>query len=71
MAQEPAAEDSGPMLADRSWVDVQKKTFTNWVNDKLKDTGRRVEDLETGLDDGVTLIELLRVLAPGKKMPGR
>ena len=67
-----AAEDAGgPRLADRSWIDVQKKTFTNWVNDKLKETDRRVEDLETDLDDGVTLIKLLEVLAPGKRMPGR
>ena len=53
------------------WLTVQKKTFTNWTNDHLKDTGRHVDDLETDLDDGVTLIKLLEVLAPGKKMPGR
>ena len=66
-----AQEEGGPRLADRSWIDVQKKTFTNWVNDKLKETDKRVEDLETDLDDGVTLIKLLEVLAPGKRMPGR
>ena len=53
------------------WIDVQTKTFTNWVNDKLKDTDRRVKDLATDLGDGVTLIKLLEVLAPGKRMPGR
>ena len=63
-----AEEEGGPRLADRSWIDVQKKTFTNWVNDKLKETDRRVEDLETDLDDGVTLIRLLEVLAPGKRI---
>ena len=63
--------NGGPLLADRGWVDVQKKTFTNWTNDHLKDTGRHVEDLQTDLDDGVTLIKLLEALAPKKKMPGR
>ena len=55
----------------KNWITVQKVTFTNWTNDHLKDTGRHVEDLQTDLDDGVTLIKLLEVLAPEKKMPGR
>lgn len=66
-----AEEERSLRQADCSWVDVQKKTFTNWINDRLKETDRRVEDLETDLEDGVTLIKLLEVLAPGKKMPGR
>ncbi len=59
-----------PLLADW-WIDVQKKTFTNWVNDHLKDTGLSVKDLQVDLDSGVVLIKLLEALAPGKKMPGR
>ena len=66
-----AAEEERGLRQASSWVDVQKKTFTNWINDRLKETDRRVEDLETDLEDGVTLIKLLEVLAPGKKMPGR
>lgn len=58
-------------LADKGWVEVQKKTFTNWINDKLKETDRHVDDLKTSLHDGVSLITLLQLLAPGKKMPGR
>ena len=52
------------------WVKVQKQTFTAWVNDKLK-TGqvdKIVEDLKTQFGDGITLIKLLEVLAPHKKM---
>lgn len=70
----PAPEGAGKGsdgLADRGWVEVQKKTFTNWTNDKLKETDRHVDDLNTDLQDGVSLITLLQVLAPGKKMPGR
>ena len=66
-----AAEEERGLRQASNWVDVQKKTFTNWINDRLKETDRRVEDLETDLEDGVTLIKLLEVLAPGKKMPGR
>ena len=66
-----AAEEERGTNQASSWVDVQKKTFTNWINDRLKETDRRVEVLETDLEDGVTLIKLLEVLAPGKKMPGR
>ena len=56
------------MSGDKEWVQVQKKTFTNWTNDKLKDTDRRVEELEKDLVDGVTLIKLLQVLSHGKKI---
>jgi len=53
-------------------VEVQKKTFTNWANEKLKtQEGVRLADLETDLEDGVILIKLLEMLAPGKRMPGR
>ena len=53
------------------WVEVQKKTFTNWANETLKQGGLRVTNLETDLEDGVILIKLLEMLAPGKRMPGR
>jgi len=52
------------------WIGVQKKTFTNWVNEKLKETPYKVEVLEKDLDDGVTLIKLLETLAH-KKMHKR
>ncbi len=63
--------DGAKGLADTGWIDVQKKTFTNWVNDKLKSTESQVEELQSGLKDGVALITLLQILAPGKKMPGK
>ena len=53
------------------WVEVQRKTFTNWVNDKLKDTDYTVKELTADLKDGVVLVTLLIILAPGKKMPGK
>ena len=56
------------MNGDKAWVEVQKKTFTNWTNDKLKDTDRHVDELESDFMDGVTLIKLLQVLSHGKKI---
>ena len=62
---------SGSPVQEADWVEVQKNTFTNWANEKLKQEGIRVTNLETDLEDGVILIKLLETLAPGKKMPGR
>lgn len=57
--------------ADKGWIEVQRKTFTNWVNDKLKETEYRVSDITTDLKNGAVFITLLMILAPGKKMPGK
>ena len=62
--------DEGTDVTYTEWIDVQKKTFTNWVNEKLKGTPYKVEVLEKDLDDGVTLIKLLETLA-NKKMHKR
>ena len=52
--------------------EVQKNVFTNWTNHQLRHGDRKVEDLQTDLDDGVILVSLLEVLAlSGKKMEGR
>lgn len=52
------------------WIQVQKQTFTAWVNDRLKqgNVDTKVDDLKTQFADGLTLIKLLEVLAPTKKM---
>ena len=62
--------DEGTDATYTEWIDVQKKTFTNWVNEKLKGTPYKVEVLQKDLDDGVTLIKLLETLAH-KKMHKR
>lgn len=62
-----ADEDDGPRQRSQSesagWINVQKNTFTNWCNDRLKDTGLKVVDLASQFDDGITLLKLLEVLA--------
>eukprot|EP01104_Vermistella_antarctica_P021500 TRINITY_DN975_c0_g1_i1.p1 TRINITY_DN975_c0_g1~~TRINITY_DN975_c0_g1_i1.p1 ORF type:complete len:831 (+),score=248.61 TRINITY_DN975_c0_g1_i1:196-2493(+) len=53
--------------ADRTWVDVQKKTFTRWANQYLIERMMKLDDLQTGLDDGIKFINLLEVIS-GKSL---
>lgn len=47
------------------WIEVQRKTFTNWVNNKLEGTGFVVEDIEQDFADGRALMALIHQLIPG------
>jgi len=47
------------------WVDVQRKTFTNWVNNKLEGTEFSVEDIQNDFADGRALCALIQQLVPG------
>lgn len=47
---------------DNKWVDIQRNTFFNWVNEQLRPTGERIEDLQTDLCDGVRLCALIASL---------
>lgn len=57
---------------DGAWKKIQQRTFTNWVNDKLR--GQKmapdnpIVDLAKDFKDGVRLIELLEVLAKPQKL---
>lgn len=48
--------------SNAEWVNIQKNTFTNWVNEQLRLRGLSVHDLRTDLADGVSLVALLEVL---------
>ncbi|XP_044044298.1 dystrophin isoform X10 [Siniperca chuatsi] len=63
---EPVEDEFGEIIKCRSdeREDVQKKTFTKWVNSQLAKTGKPpVEDLFSDLCDGRRLLELLEGLA--------
>lgn len=45
-----------------TWIHVQQKTFTNWVNEQLSVGGIRVSDLQEDLRDGVVLVRLVESL---------
>lgn len=47
------------------WIEVQRKTFTNWVNNKLEGTGFSVENIQEDFADGRALIALIQQLVPG------
>ena len=57
-------------VKDRSWEQVQEKTFTKWFNAQLARGGytERVENLEKDLDTGVFLHRLLETIS-GQKLP--
>ncbi|ORY97402.1 calponin homology domain-containing protein [Syncephalastrum racemosum] len=48
---------------DTTWLTIQQKTFTKWVNNKL-DIGHvpNIKDLKTDLSNGVRLIQLLEII---------
>lgn len=63
---EPVEDEFGEIIKCRSdeREDVQKKTFTKWVNSQLAKTGKPpVDDLFSDLCDGRRLLELLEGLA--------
>jgi Ca2+-binding EF-hand superfamily protein len=45
------------------WEKVQIKTFTNWVNSHLVKRGTKIDNISTGFQDGINLIQLLEVIA--------
>ncbi|KAI7453139.1 alpha-actinin-2 [Hortaea werneckii] len=51
------------VLLDQTWVKVQAKTFTKWLNNKLTARNVQVNDIVTDLSDGVILIHLLEILS--------
>eukprot|EP01132_Coremiostelium_polycephalum_P007890 gene7890-9709_t len=52
----------------KTWIDVQKKTFTGWANNYLKERILKIGDLGSDLEDGVLLINLLEIIS-SKKLP--
>uniref|UniRef100_A0A5S6QYZ5 Spectrin beta chain n=1 Tax=Trichuris muris TaxID=70415 RepID=A0A5S6QYZ5_TRIMR len=69
-------ENSSARLFERSRIkaladereNVQKKTFTKWVNSHLDRAQCRIQDLYTDLRDGKMLIKLLEILS-GERLP--
>ncbi|XP_066266983.1 filamin-A-like isoform X5 [Branchiostoma lanceolatum] len=67
-------DDDSPKVAayrpkrstDSRWVEIQKNTFTNWVNESLRPRGETVQDLGEDLRDGTRLATLLEALSDRK-----
>lgn len=53
--------NNGNRVMDKSWEQIQKKTFTNWINNHLKTVSAApIVDLAADLANGENLIILLR-----------
>ncbi|GMR59132.1 hypothetical protein PMAYCL1PPCAC_29327 [Pristionchus mayeri] len=69
-------ENSSARLFERSRIhalavereNVQKKTFTKWVNSHLVRVSMKIQDLYVDMRDGKTLLKLLEVLS-GERLP--
>lgn len=57
---------------DDDWKRLQQTTFTNWVNNTLrghrKTAKNQVQNLETDLQDGIILAQLLETVASPRKI---
>lgn len=51
------------MADGKEWEEMQKRTFTRWCNECLKERNIVIHDLATDLSDGLKLIALYEVLA--------
>jgi filamin len=56
-------EGAAAAPTERTWVDVQKKTFTRWSNSFLRYRALKINELDQDLTDGVLLISLLEILS--------
>jgi len=64
------ADDDEPQVQEElaQWAEVQKRTFTRWMNVHLSKRGLKVENLSNDLQDGVLLINVLEEIS-GQKIP--
>lgn len=54
------------------WIQIQKNTFTNWVNEQLKNENEKVSDIKRDFIDGVKLLKLINALQmPNSKVSRR
>ncbi|XP_032828779.1 dystrophin isoform X4 [Petromyzon marinus] len=70
MDEETVGDEFGDLIRSRcdEREDVQKKTFTKWVNAQFDKAGKTpIEDLFTSLRDGRRLLELLEIIL-GQKL---
>ena len=62
-----------PVMAEavNQVLSARRRTFTRWLNLRLKSAKLRVEDLEKDLASGVVLVRLLQTFSPHDKALGK
>ena len=58
---------TGRNIDTDKWIEIQKNTFTNWINEQLKGDGEHVAELRTDLSDGVRFVKLVNALQNSNK----
>lgn len=66
----PADQSEAADSVNSEERELHMRVYTNWVNDKLKNSDHHVGYLPKDLQDGLILICLLERLT-GKKVPGK
>ncbi|KAK0161840.1 hypothetical protein PV327_008250 [Microctonus hyperodae] len=56
------------LAEDAQWKRIQQNTFTRWANKHLKASDKYINDLESDLSDGLSLVSLIEVLSQ-KRLP--
>lgn len=49
-----------------AWIEIQLKTFANWVNEQLRPVGLSVSDFRKDFSDGIKLSSLVEALQKRK-----
>eukprot|EP01127_Copromyxa_protea_P013015 TRINITY_DN344_c0_g2_i1.p1 TRINITY_DN344_c0_g2~~TRINITY_DN344_c0_g2_i1.p1 ORF type:complete len:583 (-),score=173.78 TRINITY_DN344_c0_g2_i1:120-1868(-) len=59
---EEHSQRPGNKVSIEKWENAQKTAFTHWINTMLARKKTKIDDLQTGFQDGVKLIQLSEVL---------
>lgn len=51
---------------EKRWVEIQINTFTNWLNEQLREYGEEVSDISTAFEDGLKLIHVVEKISTKK-----
>jgi len=52
-----------PLLMDKQWENIQKKTFTKWVNSHMAKRGQSVTEFTSDFQDGLKLISFFEIIS--------
>eukprot|EP00761_Pharyngomonas_kirbyi_P011626 gb/GECH01011652.1/.p1 GENE.gb/GECH01011652.1/~~gb/GECH01011652.1/.p1 ORF type:complete len:868 (+),score=306.88 gb/GECH01011652.1/:1-2604(+) len=61
--RQTVASKSGWEVKDKTWEEMQKRTFTRWVNAQLRKRGLAIESLSDDFRDGTKLIALYEIIS--------
>jgi len=57
------ANASGYVVMEKAWEQIQKKTFTKWVNSHLAKRGQKMEEITAEFKDGLKFLSFLEIIS--------